>query len=195
MPYCAVADVKAYLDSPDTSDDTLLTSVISRVSSMIDAYMRTIRSSFVSFEAQTLTKYFDGDGYRFLEVPDLLTITTLASDTGLDGLYSTTIASTDYWLLDVAPYTWIELTGRGTTTAFTEGTRTIKIVGTWGYAATCPAAVTEAVIEECARVFKSKAAAWSDAIGVAGDGGVVLSRALSARSKMILDSYARWVFA
>lgn len=34
MPYCAVADVKAYLDSPDTSDDTLLTSVISRVSSM-----------------------------------------------------------------------------------------------------------------------------------------------------------------
>jgi hypothetical protein len=197
MAYVDLAEVRTYLGTPagDGLDDAAITAIIARVSRLIDRRAKMLRASFVSFEAQTLTKYLDGDGWRYLEVPDLLSITTLSVDAAFDGAYSTTVASSAYWLPDTQPYNRIELTGAGATTAFPDGPRTVKIVGTWGIADTCPDDVKQAVIEECVRVFKAREAGYSDVVGVAGDGAVVLSRGLSARTDLILKSYRQWAFA
>lgn len=196
IAYASLAQARALLNSPDTNDDAVITDCLSRAEALIDRYMLTIRSSFVKFEPTNQTRYYDSaDGYGYLEIHDLVSVTTLKSDTALTGTYATTIASTDYWLHPhVAPYHSIQLTGRGTATAFVQGTRTIQIIGSWGFAA-CPADVTQATLEEAIRMFKAKDADFSDVIGVSGEGEVVLSRAMSARTKLILDSYARWIFA
>lgn len=196
MAYAALSDLKALLDTPDTIDDTVLSACLSRAQATIDRYVLTIRSSFVSFEPVTNTTRYYGsdDGYGFVEVHDLVSVTTLASDTGLDGTYATTIVGTDYWLLENPPYYAIRLTGRGVTTAFVSGDRTIKITGTWGFPAV-PDDIKYATLATAVRMFKNKAAGFGDVIGVQGDGGVAYSRAMSAEVKMILDGYARWVFA
>lgn len=198
MPYATLAEMRALLETPsgDTDDDALITACLTRSQALIDAYMRTIRSSFVSFEPVTQTRYYDSeDGYGYVEIHDLVSVTSLASDTALTGTYSTTIVAGDYWLHPhAAPYRALELTRRGTTTAFVAGTRTIRIIGSWGFPAV-PADVTQATIEEAIRMFGGKAASFSDVIGVAGEGDFVLSRALSARTKFILNNYSRPIFA
>lgn len=196
MAYASLSQARALLESPDTADDAVVTECLTRAQALIDRYMLTRRSSYVSFEPTTQTRYYDsGDGYGYVEIHDLVSVTSLASDTASDGTYATTIASTDYWLHPhAAPYRAIELTRRGTTTAFVQGTRTIRIIGSWGFPAV-PADVTQATIEEAIRMFGAKAASFSDVIGVAGEGDFVLSRALSARTKLVLNNYARPVFA
>jgi hypothetical protein len=196
MAYASRDQARALLKSPDPDEDALIDVCLSRAEAAVDNYMRTIRSSFVKFEPTTQTRYYDSaDGYGYVEIHDLVSVTTLKSDTALTGTYATTIASTDYWLHPhAAPYSAIELTRRGTTTAFVEGTRTIQIVGSWGFPAV-PADVTYATLATAIRMLKNRAAGFGDVIGVMGDGGVAYSRAMSAEVKMILDGYARWVLA
>lgn len=190
MAYANLSQLKALLASPDTASDAVLTDTLARVTAWVDREMATIRDGFVSFEAVTQTRHLTGRGGRILHIPDLLAVTSLKFDSGRDGTFATTLTGTDYWLPDQTPYRAIELATGGNYSAWPTAQRGIRIIGSWGYAVTCPADVTMAVLEEAVRVFTSKAAGFSDAVGTEeGGGGVVYTRALSARTRRVLQAY------
>lgn len=161
--YATLAEIKARLGIPtaDTADDTVLEAVIEAASRAIDNETGRV------FYATTATKYFRADDGDLLFIPDLLSVTTLKTDSDGDRTYETTWATTDYDLepYNDAPYTRIRLTPSGRY-SFPTHAKGVEIAGSWGYNATgsYPDAINEACLILASRLFKRKDAPF----GVAG---------------------------
>ena len=144
------------LNVTGTVFDTRLRQLSERVSREADRYAN--RAFFWSIG----TLYFDGGsekaevpsrtnttsyivgGAMFLQVPDLVAVTSLKEDTNLDGTYETTWAATDYHLWPYnaqptkewgRPYTRLMVNTRsdGTQDVFLGGQKNYQVVGTWGW--------------------------------------------------------------
>lgn len=97
-----------------------------------------------TFYARTETRYFTPQNTDLLWLnTDLISITTLKSDTALDGTYATTWATTDYGLeprnarvktneADKKPYRQIRINRNGNY-SFLKEHDSIEIAGSWGY--------------------------------------------------------------
>lgn len=76
--YCTVADVKALAGASKSTDDTLIGTLITRASKMIDTYTGR------TFAANSVTRYYtpgvDTDGQLLFLSVDMLSITTLTND-------------------------------------------------------------------------------------------------------------------
>lgn len=204
--YVQLADLKTALGvaSTDTADDAFLTTCAVRASDLIDNHLRTIRAGFVSFVASTgVTRYYSGDGGRLLITDDIAEITALHERDAGNSSWATTWTTADYWTPDRQPWNLLEVADSSTAqTVWTRGRRNFRIAGTYGLStsATAPTDVQQATIEEAARMFKARDAQYGDAIGVdaelnagGGGGGVVMTRALSARTKLALDKYRQTI--
>lgn len=160
--YLTTAEFKAEAGISDVLDDARIAIWITRAARAID---RACNVEPGYFAAQTMTKLFDwwgnaatGTAHRDLAdglaVPALLSVTTLKTDEDGDGTYEITwTAGTDYALypLNESPKRVVRVlseTGRYT---FPEGQSRIQIVGSWGYAATAPADIQEAVFLQASR--------------------------------------------
>ena len=143
MTYSYV-DLKAFKSGgalTGTGDDTRLRALLENVTRQVDGYLNR------HFFELTATRYFDGTGKRYLNVPDLVAVTTLKEDEDLDATYETTWAATDYVLApyeaDPAtagnplslPYYRIEVDVRstGSKSAFGRGQRRFELAARWGY--------------------------------------------------------------
>ncbi len=91
-----------------------------------------------TFTVESATRYYDGAGER-LFVDDLLSVTTLKTDTDADGTYENSYtANTDYELspYDKFPKTMVLLSDRAAR-SYSDfggtGRKTVQIVGSWGY--------------------------------------------------------------
>lgn len=183
--YCTLAELQARLGVGDTVDDVTLEQVITGVSRMIDDYTR--RRFYVSTSE---TRYYTPRYTDVVEIDDVVTVTTVATDEDGDRTYETTWASTDYDLLpvnaaaDSQPYTRIETAPSGSHT-FPLIKRGLKIVGSFGYSATAPAVVREACLLQAARIFKRKDAPF----GIAGvpELGMLRISQLDPDVKMLLN--------
>lgn len=99
----------------------------------------------------TETRYFDGDGFTYLYVNDLISITTLKFDEDGDGTYAETLATTDYWLWPDNRQSGyaarrIDLNPEGDYSSFPVGRRRIQIVGKWGHSEILEAVVGTAAV-------------------------------------------------
>jgi len=126
------------LDDPagGTGDDDELFQLLFAVSEMVDGYCNR------HFYPLTTTWTFDGTGDILLPVPDLLSVTTLKSDSNDDGTFDITWASTDYQLLPLnaeparhwgRAYDTIRSLKRGVQQTFERGQGRYEIAGIWGY--------------------------------------------------------------
>ena len=153
--YCTLAELQARMDIDDTVDDAILEAVITGVSRLIDNYCGR------KFYAATETRYYTPRHADWCVIDDLLTATTVATDSSGNRTYATTWAATDYDLCppnaatDGLPYTAIETAPQGRY-SFSTISRGLKIAGSFGYSATTPAGVREACLLQAARVFKRK---------------------------------------
>jgi hypothetical protein len=136
-------------------NDTELENCIEAASRAIDSYCK--RRIYAAAE----TRYYSPRLPDWLEVDDLLTVTTLKTDEDGDRTYETTWAVTDYDLMPTnaalrgRPYTMIQTTPNGNY-SFPVGVKSVQIAGSFGYAGTTPDAVNEACLLLSTRLFKRK---------------------------------------
>ena len=154
--YCTLDELKAPgrldIGDNDSIDDTHLESVITAVSRCIDADRNR------RFYAVSETRYYTPETALFVPVDDLLSVTTLKTDENGDGTYERTWATTDYYLY---PYNAV-VNGRSyiaiersllSNYLFTRVRKSVEIAGSFGYSTTTPAAIKEACLLICARVW------------------------------------------
>lgn len=162
------------------SDLTILDDVITAVSRQLDTRCRGNDSSFYQ---QTNTRTFIPDNRYLLNIDDLALSTgiTLKTDSGGDGVFETTWASTDYQLLPqnaaygagVSPWTQIRAVGTNTFplpfASLLARRDRVQIAAAWGWPS-IPPEIKEACLILTARVFKRRyspeGAAGFDQMGV-----------------------------
>ena len=133
--YCTLTELKARLGITDTTDDASLKLAMESVSRFIDTYCQR------RFYVETRTRYFTPDRADWLQVPDLLTVTTLGTDGDGDRTYEETWAATDYDLLPLnalyesppRPYTSLQITPNGDY-SFPLLAKGVSLLGKWGFA-------------------------------------------------------------
>jgi len=128
--YATLNDIKDLL-AVDVNNDEQLIHVLETASRQIEKPKLTGRY-FYCYEG---IKYLDG-GARWLP-EDILSITTLKLDEDGDGVYESSLATTDYILypLNTYPKTRIEINPQGNYSGFASGIpKGIEIIGVFGYA-------------------------------------------------------------
>ena len=156
--YCTLAQVKSRLDIDDFADDSEMESVIEAVSRWIDGPMGCGRRIY----AATETRYYTPDFKDWLIVDDLISVTTLKTDTTGNGTFDTTWTTSDYILQPMnaaylsMPYDQITVATNGDYTFDPDIKRSVEIAGNWGYASTTPPQITEACILASMRVWKRR---------------------------------------
>ena len=133
IPYVNYEDLKAYIGTAETGDDTLLKSLCTRASRIWEMATRQRyfypRSEERLYDHPAITSVLELDD-------DLLEMTTFTTENG-----DTEIASADYYLMcgksyNLTPYNRIVLKTNGTqTNLFYSGTvqRANSVTGIWGY--------------------------------------------------------------
>ena len=190
--YCTLAELHTRLDiaTADTADDTTMEAIIETASRHIDNYCRR------HFYAATETRYFTAAWGDWLEVDDILTVTTLKTDIDGDRTYETTWETADYDLMphnavtDGAPYTSINTTPQGTQ-AFPTGRKAVQIVGSFGYAATAPKPVKEACLLLATFILKRRDAPFGVLAGGEFEQAVSVSK-WPPDVLSLLQPYRRW---
>jgi hypothetical protein len=202
MSYATLAELKVWIAGGgdiDTVDDSALQVILDACTRVID---RKCGRSFVLEDE--VTKYFYPTSQGSLDVIDLISITSLASDSHGDRTYTQTFTSTEYELL---PYT--DPSGRPATRyqqiriwpnsskTFGPG-RLVKIVGDWGYLDTgnvVPADVKQACLLLASREWKRREMP-TGSLAIPDIGTVERVPRTDPDVEMLLDPYMRtnsWV--
>lgn len=133
--YVSRADLKTELGISDTTDDNRIDRIIRDVSRWIDRYTGR------RFYPRTATRYYSARHADTLAIDDLLSVTTLQTDSSGDRGYGTTWTSTQYDLMPFnaadesppEPYTRIDITPTSSNSFPAGVANGVKISGTWGY--------------------------------------------------------------
>jgi hypothetical protein len=190
--YCTVADLKAELQVSDAADDALFDLAASAASRQIDTHC----GRRFWQDATATARTFRPDDAGWLLLPDVHTITGLVVkiDSDGDGVFETTVPSTDYELGtvdDIArawPYTELELVGDYRFPGYSRR-RSVQITARWGWSS-IPDDVQKACRIQAAQLYKAK----DTAFGVAGFGefGVLRVQArMNPLAAALLAGYRR----
>lgn len=150
--YATLDELKARLGITDTSEDTMLTGVLTTASRAVDKYCNR-QFNIASVEQSTARVYYPDTPTR-VTVDDIATTTGLviAIDTGDDGTYETTLTASDYLLHPLNgivdgetgwPYSDITTIRRYWPCPVYRPS--IQVTATWGWSAV-PAGVKEATL-------------------------------------------------
>ena len=161
--YCTVAELNARLwpsgSTPDSTDTTVLEQVITAVSRWIDLFCNT---RFYTTDADEV-RYYTAEWEDELYCDEIVSITTIETDDDGDRTYENEWAATDYDLwpynagVDGRSYQSIQITPESDY-AFPVGVKKgVKVTGKFGWSSV-PAAVKEACLLQCERLFLRKEA-------------------------------------
>lgn len=190
MAYTSAANLKVYLGISETTDDTLLGTLITAAQAMIDAHCRQ------TFEASAdTTRYFDPT-YNvvgrtlFLDAP----LAAITSVTNGDG---NAIASTLYVTepRNSTPYRQLTLKANAAVNWTYTGApeNAIAIVGKWAYSTTAPADIAQVTIRLAAYLYRQRDNAGDLDRAIIGASGILLPAALPKDIQTLLRSYVRLV--
>ena len=188
MNYCSLKDVKAELGNMVTeANNGRLTRMIKTVSAGIDKHCNR------SFATVTATRYFDGVS-DYLVIDDLLSVTTFKLDLDGDGVYETTLATTDYLLYpyNETPYWRIDLAEASAQSGFATGRRkAVQIAGSWGYASTVPDDVQQACLMMVCRMYRQSMAGYGTEVGTPDIGTATVFQGMPSDAKRLLQPFVR----
>lgn len=152
MTYCSLSDLKAYLDISDANSDAQLLRAIAAASDWIDSYTG---RSFVHTAADTEMLFYPEDDGS-VSLPDLVTATSVKTDSHGDRTFATEFQDTEYELLplDGPPYQTMR-PWPTSSKSFGQG-RLVQVIGTWGIqdGAGPPADVLQACLILSSRLAK-----------------------------------------
>lgn len=156
MSYATLAQLKEYLGIPTatTSDDALLTRLLSSAQAIIDAHTQR------TFEAAAdATKTFDADidvsGLMlFLQAEDLCAVTSVVNGDGAtvtsDQYVTEPRTTTPYYALKLKSSSGLSWTYED------DPENAITVTGKWAYSATAPADIVHAAIRVAAWLYRQK---------------------------------------
>lgn len=195
--YASPEAVKSRLGDTETVDDQEYRSACGAVTAWIDRYCQDY------FARRTATLTFPACGSYELEIPSLVSVTTLKTDSAGDGTYETTWTTSDYQLLtgsdynaslgrETRPYTKILAVGSYTfpyTSSYGIRRDNVQIAGVWGWPS-IPDPVREAALILAVDCFKLKDAPF----GVAGFGaeGFTVRVKQNPQALALLQPYRRY---
>lgn len=193
--YATLIEMRAELNitgATDTGDDAKIELAVEAASRWIDDHCG--RRFYTT--AADETRYYTAEFSDLLFAPDdIVSVTTLATDSDGDRTYETTWAATDYDLeplnatLDGKPYTRIATTPNGSH-AFPTTRRGVKVVGKFGYSTAAPAPIKRACILLASRLFKRKDAVFG-VMGISNFGQVMLRIQADPDVLLLLRSFER----
>jgi uncharacterized phiE125 gp8 family phage protein len=192
MAYITLADLRGYRGIDATADDALLQAAIASATRYVE--FKTGRY----FEAQTATRYYledarDREDTTKLHLDeDLLTITTLSNGDSS----ATAITSANYWLLDRnlgPPYHWIKLYSNTGVYWQWDIDCWVSVAGTWGYRATCPADLKQAVRVLASYYYHQKDTSTYDVTAVPEAGVMVIPQGVPKTTMDVITSYMKRV--
>lgn len=190
MAYTTAALLKTYLGISETTDDTLLGTLITAAQAMIDAHCRQ------TFEASAdTTRYFDPTTQvqgrtLFLDMP-LCAITSVTNGN------SVVVTSGQYVTEPRNGTPWHRLTLKSdnavawTYTSAPENA--IAIVGKWAYSTTAPADIAQTTIRLAAYLYRQRDNAGDLDRAIIGTSGILLPAALPKDIQTLLRPYVRLV--
>ncbi|MAU89683.1 MAG: hypothetical protein CMC40_07225 [Flavobacteriaceae bacterium] len=195
--YTTLSELKSFVNISDSNDDSELEDAINSASRQIDAYCG---RQFYADGAATAKVYRTSNRYKVV-VDDISTATGLVVkyDDDEDGVYETTVPSTDFLLLPLngesfgiegLGFTSIELFTDGSfqfPTTKTNNRAAIQITANWGFAA-----VPEPIRQATNLLSSENFAMRNTPLGIAGVGefGVLAVRQNRQITRMI-DPYRR----
>lgn len=189
--YASLAQIRALndMDAGYTDDDALLERAVETASRMIDEYCG--RRFYATAAA---TRYFTPKVEDYLDIPDLHALTTLKTGTGATWTQTWTLNThftlePTYPIIEGTPWTQIRVTYNGALSFDPDVTRSVEIVGDWGWAAV-PIAVEQACLLEANRIFHRGTAPFGTA-GAVDTGTAFLRAALDPDVKKQLRPYRR----
>lgn len=191
MAYCTNSDVKTYLGISSTSDDTLLTSLISRAQAAIDTHCRR------TFESSTDTREFtvgvDTEDRMLYFDEDIVTITTVTSNA--DSTSSTTVSSTEYVThpRNVKPYYAIEIkpSVNKDWNFKNDPQGGVTVAGDWAYSTAPPADIVHACIRLSAFYYRQKDAQVFETTAIPDAGIVTVPLSFPEDVKALLAPYVK----
>jgi hypothetical protein len=161
--YCSLADVKAAARITDTIDDTLLELSIESASREIDSYTERV---FYSTGGTPVARVYIPQDIYLVETDDIVSVTTLKSDSAGDGTFDITWETSDFQLeplngraggIDtpatriraIGDYLWPVYEPRNVNS----NQASVQVTGVFGFA-TVPTAVRQACILSALRQYK-----------------------------------------
>jgi len=163
--YCSLADVKAAARITDTIDDTLLELSIEAASREIDSYTERVFYQTGSAGTPVARVYVPQDLY-VVETDDIISVTTLKTDSNGDGTFDTTFDVSDFQLEPLnglaggieTPFTRIRAVGTFLWPVYEPrnvdaNQASVQVTGVFGFA-TVPTAVRQACILSALRQYK-----------------------------------------
>lgn len=192
--YATLAAAKSFLlpeASTDAADDVIIESIIESVSRLTDA--QTCRRFYK--DATDATQYFTPQNAAYLEVPDLISITSLNTDDGGLRTYSWSWAATDYDLwpynaaLEGRPYRRIDIAPSANYTFPAGIAKSVKIVGKFGWPA-IPQDINQACLVGVKAFYNSRFGQnVSGTATVTGAGVVISPRDMPAEFWTLINPY------
>jgi len=176
--YTTLNEFKAFAlpeGSSDSADDAVIEAIIDGVSRVIDD--QTCRRFWK--DSTDVTRYFTARAADLLEVPDLVSVTSLATDDGLR-TYATTWAVTDYDLMpfnaaaDNQPYRRIAITPNGLNVFPANRQKGVKLVGKFGWPAV-PDPIETACKIAAKSIYHSRFGQNENAVSTITGAGVVIT--------------------
>jgi hypothetical protein len=163
--YCSLADVKAAARITDDIDDTLLELSIESASREIDSYTERVFYQTGSEGTPVARVYVPQDLY-VVETDDIISVTTLKTDSNGDGTFDTTFDVSDFQLEPLnglaggieTPFTRIRAVGTYLWPTYEPrnvdaNQASVQVTGVFGFA-TVPTAVRQACILSALRQYK-----------------------------------------
>lgn len=195
VAYAALAEVKQLLTDLGDDHNTLIGVLLTRASRLIDDKCHRAVDAFAPTIA---TKQFDGTGRRTLFVPDLASVAANGLEVKLDGTGGsvwTIVPTADFFLeptdRDTRPAQWIELSDAptGDVSVFPAGKRTVRIAGSWGFAA-IPEPIKSATLDLVIDYWRTRGAAGVDPVELVGPmSQPIWPRALPSRVWGVIQDY------
>jgi hypothetical protein len=196
--YATLADVKLAARITDTIDDALLELSIESSSRDIDAYTERV---FYSTGATAVSRVYIPQDIYLVETDDIISVTTIKSDTSGDGVFDQLWAPTDFQLEPLngraggidTPFTRIRAVGEYLWPVYeprnvNANQAGVEVTGVFGFA-TIPTAIRQATILASLRAYKR----YESPTGVLGfsDMGVVRVGRLDPDVQRLIDPYRK----
>jgi hypothetical protein len=197
-PYASLSEVKAAARINDTIDDSLLELAIESASRDLDAYTERV---FYSTGATAVTRVYIPQDIYLVETDDIISVTTLKSDSTGNGTFDVTWASTDFQLEPLngraggidTPATRIRAIGEYLWPVYeprnvNSNQASVQVTGVFGFASV-PIAIKQATILAALRAYKR----YESPTGVLGfsDVGVVRIGRLDPDVQRLVDPYRK----
>lgn len=200
--YATLAEVKAAARITDNIDDSLLEIAIESSSRDIDAYTERV---FFSTGATAVARVYIPQDIYLVETDDIISVTTIKTDTGGDGTFDVTWAATDYQLEPLnglaggisTPTTRIRAIGDYLWPVYeprnvNSNQASVQVTGVFGFSSV-PIAIKQATILASLRAYKR----YESPTGVLGfsDMGVVRVGRLDPDVERLVAPYRKIRFA